>query len=443
MNKLTKKNSVEIKIKKKDFIFLTFLFLFLTLLIMFRVDPLGSFSLAFVALITFYFSKKYNSLTTILYVALVLRLITILLGNYLITLPDSWGDATEFERRAWEWSQNGFFEVFKHYPSNTKSYHISWILAFVYSLTDRSVIMAQSICLLFGIGSVLLGSRVANQLWNEKISIKVGWLIALYPTLILYSGIFLRESFIWFFLLIALYGISLWMKNGGIKPIMFILIGFFGATFFHGAMSVGLIVFLIIFLIIYFKQFFKNFLNLKINQKNFISLFFIVISISFILLNIGKIPKLDALSNILDYEQVLVEIENRNIGNALYPDWTVPKNFFELIYKSPIRIIYFLFSPFPWDISKVTHLMGLLDGLFHLILFSLLIKNFKYIWNDNTLRVIFLILISYLLIYGLSTGNFGTGIRHRAKFVIILFLLVSPWLPNFVFNKKRTRFDKK
>ena len=153
-------------------------------------------------------------------------------------------------------------------------------------------------------------------------------------------------------------------------------------------------------------------------------------------------PKLAALKNFLDYEQVLEEISNRNIGNAIFPEWTVPNNLFELIYKTPIRLIYFMFSPFPWDVSKPSHLIGMLDGLFHLILFILLIKNFRFIMSENNLKYIFLILASYLIVYGVATGNFGTGIRHRTKFIIVLILLVAPWLPNFVFNKKEKKTIK-
>ena len=90
--------------------------------------------------------------------------------------------------------------------------------------------------------------------------------------------------------------------------------------------------------------------------------------------NIDRIPKLAALSHMLDYEQIIVEIANRNISNAGYPEWTVPKNLFELIYKTPIRLIYFLFSPFPWDINKLSHFMGLFDGLFFIILTLILLK---------------------------------------------------------------------
>ena len=137
MKNLIQKLPKKIKISTKEIFFFSFLFLYLILLTFFRVDLLGLLSLIFISIITFFFSRKYNHLATILYVALFLRLITVFLGNYLITLPDGWGDATEFERRAWEWSQNGFFGVFDNYPSNTKSYHISWLLAFIYSLTDR------------------------------------------------------------------------------------------------------------------------------------------------------------------------------------------------------------------------------------------------------------------------------------------------------------------
>jgi len=102
-----------------------------------------------------------------------------------------------------------------------------------------------------------------------------------------------------------------------------------------------------------------------------------------------------------------------------------------------------MFSPFPWDIIKVSHLFGLLDGTLFLIMTFIILKNFQIIWNDQTLRIFFIILLVYLAAFGLGTGNFGTGIRHRTKFVILLILLAAPWLPNFVFNKKKPNFHKK
>ena len=65
------------------------------------------------------------------------------------------------------------------------------------------------------------------------------------------------------------------------------------------------------------------------------------------------------------------------------------------------------------------------------------IVNFKLIWSDQSLRIILIILASYIVVYGLGTGNFGTGIRHRTKFLILAILIVAPWIPKLVFNKNK------
>ena len=124
-----------IKIKKNNLFFFSFIILFLGLLVIVKADLVGSFSLIFLALITFYFSRYYKSLATILYVALCVRLVIIFFGNFLLILPDSWGDATIYELNAWKWSQDGFFGVLSYFPSDKTSLFISWVLAFFYSLS--------------------------------------------------------------------------------------------------------------------------------------------------------------------------------------------------------------------------------------------------------------------------------------------------------------------
>ena len=70
-------------------------------------------------------------------------------------------------------------------------------------------------------------------------------------------------------------------------------------------------------------------------------------------------------------------------GDAKYPDWVVPKSRLEVIYKSPIRIIYFILAPFPWDIKKPIHLIGLLDSILFLFVVYMIIKNTKFILKDQ------------------------------------------------------------
>jgi hypothetical protein len=79
----------------------------------------------------------------------------------------------------------------------------------------------------------------------------------------------------------------------------------------------------------------------------------------------------------------------------------------------------------------------MLDGILHILLAYLIFRNRKAIWADPVLRIIFLMLVAYIFVYGVAVGNFGTGIRHRAKFVVMFILLAAPLLPKFTFSRKK------
>ena len=160
-------------------------------------------------------------------------------------------------------SQSGFFNLFSIFPLPKSSYFISWVVALFYSLTVE-VCNGSVNKFIFGHVFNLLGIRIANKVWNEKNSIKVGWILALYPTLVLYSSLILREAYVWFFLTIGIYGVVSWFKDGYLKSVIIIIIGFIGATFFHGGMFVGGFVFLCIVVITSFFESIKKLKHFKI-----------------------------------------------------------------------------------------------------------------------------------------------------------------------------------
>ena len=127
-------------------------------------------------------------------------------------------------------------------------------------------------------------------------------------------------------------------------------------------------------------------------------------------------------------------------GEATYPDWTKINSPVEVVYKVPVRAVYFLFSPFPWDIKKSSHIIGAIDGLAYLILVYFIFCNRKFIWNDPALRIILLILFCYLMIWGVGISNFGAASRHRSKFVIELIILAAPFIPKIPLRKTKNYF---
>ena len=398
-------------------------------------DLLGLTAILFISLLTFLVAFYWPKVAKILFVALAVRITTILIGYYLIDLPDSGKDALRFEQTAWVWAQNGFLSVLHQYPGPSSSF-ISWIIGLLYSFTGRSLLMAQSISLFFGMGSVFMGWLLARHIWDEKSATKAGWFFALYPSLILYSCLTLRETYISFFLLVAIFGIVIWAQNKTIKSIIFTMSGFFAATFFHGGMIIGAGVFILIVLFQNIKSTLVSLKSFTINLKAILIIFSItLIMVILFYLNIN-IPKLGTLESAVNSDQLLQTIKERSVGDASYPQWLVAESKLELIYKGPIRILYFIFSPFPWEIEKISHLFGVFDSVIFGILMFIAVRNRKVIWENLALRTIVLVIASYFITFGLVVGNFGTAIRHRTKFIIVVILIIAPLLPKFIFSKK-------
>lgn len=405
-------------------------------------DFLGWVFLLSVALLTLLLARCWPGVARILWAALIVRIVVILFGYYVTPLPDSDGDAVGFELLAWQWSQNGFSGVLDEFKGPS-TYFISWIIAALYSLTDRSILLAQSVSVFFGMGTVFAGWMLARKIWGDRTAAKAGWVLAFFPTLVLYSVLILRETYVLFFLIVALHGVVDWTRTGGAKSIMLAMLGFIGATFFHGAMIVGAVMFLLIIWLDAIRRVARELLlRGRVNLKSAVLAVLIGFGLASFFLGGVNVPKLGAFDQAINIEHLLHKIEERTIGSdrtegASYPQWAKPSTPIELIYKGPIRVVYFIFSPFPWDIRKATQLIGLLDSLLYMTLVYLIWRNRKAIWEDRASRSILLVLIVYLLVFGLVIGNYGTAIRHRSKFVGALIVLAAPTLSKIIFSRKK------
>ncbi len=401
-------------------------------------DLLGFASITVVAFITLIVATKWPDISRILLVAFSVRVILMLLGYYIFTLPDSTYDALGFEWGAWNFAKDGFFNVMDKYPGPNSAFY-RWMIAIPYSLFGRSLLMAQSLSLLFGLGAVFLGWLLAKKLWDNHTAKKVGWILALFPSLVLYSVLTLREIYVCFFLIVAMFGVVNWVRDDSYKSIFLAMFGFLGGTFFHGGIIIGGMIFGIIVLTRSIKKVSKIILFLRISPKNLLIVILSLIFLQLYFSNKIHIAKLGKFKDSIDLNRLQFETSNRLRGEASYPEWTKVNSPSEFITKGFIRVLYLLFSPFPWDIKKPAHLVGMFDGFLYLTLVYLIFLNRKSIWNDPALRTIFFILVVYFIIFGIGVSNFGAGTRHRAKFVIELIILAAPFIPKFSFNIKKIK----
>jgi 4-amino-4-deoxy-L-arabinose transferase-like glycosyltransferase len=388
------------------------------------------------------YSNYDKNIKFFLLTAFFLRFLCVLLDQYnLINLPDSKIDAFYFELKALEFSRiQGISVIFEFYKSD--SLLISRIISLFYTVFGESKMMAQSISVALGTASVYLVYQICLILWDNHTAKKAAWVTALFPTLILYSSLILREVYIVFILLIGLNCILRFMQKNSFNLFLQILTSFYLLLFFHGPAVVGGFTFLLYVILSSTKKQIDNLYNYKLNLFFFLSFILFFILIILLLTNNYKIPYLGSIQTLFDIENLLARINKPMTSTASYPSWLTINNIFELLTKAVFKIFYFLFSPFIWDIKSSHQLIGLFDGTFYIILAIYVFKNRYSIFQNPVTRIFLLIFITYIVIYGLGIGNFGTGIRHRSKFVVILIILAAPKIHRFIFATHKKLYNK-
>ena len=388
----------------------------------------------FVILLKF---KKYPEVKKLILVAFILRAIVVIINqSNLVTLPDDQADASMFEFKAAEFSRiEGFSVVYNFFKAD--SFLISRIISIFYTIFGKSEMLAQTISVGLGTASVYLVYQLCMILWDYRAASKAAWVAAFFPTLILYSSLILREVYIVFFLLLGLIGIANFLKKESISQFLVALGSFYILIFFHGPMALGGLVFIFYILL---KTTTKQLINLFRLKINIFYLFLMIVSsipLTLYLTNKLSIPYIGGLESLFFLEKFTYRINIYIQDTASYPQWLLIENSYELFTKGILKIIYFLYAPFLWDLKNTYHIFGFFDANLYMILTYYVIKNWNAIWTNPTTRIFILILVTYLVIYGIGVGNFGTSIRHRSKFIVIFLVLAAPKIHKFIFSFKK------
>ena len=420
---------------------------------------LGWIFLLLIVFGTFLVCKKYPKTKNFLFVALFLRSFCVILDQYFLTLPGSTGDAFGFEKKAFFYSQEFGLKIILDI-FQLDSYFISGLISIFYTLLDRSVMMAKMFSVGFGTAAVFLIYHLTRIIWGSRTALKAGWFAALFPSLILYSAIILREVYVLFFLTYALIGCVSFIDKNKFVDFIKSIFGFFIAALFHGPMILGLFIFL---MYVFFKILKQNNYFLRFKKKNIYLIFLLpVILIPIITFFLGyySIPKIGNIKNFGDFtdknktniqsikERIIWKIEkatrssNDNDSGAGYPSWTKPKDIIEIIYLTPVRMFYFLYAPFPWDIKRFTHLIGLFDAILYIYLSFCILRNRKILYKNPKTYFLIMILMTYIFVYSFGVGNFGSAIRHRLKFIGIFIAIAAPRIAKIKFSKSKVRIKK-
>ena len=413
----------------------------------------GSIGIFFAGIVTFILANKSRDIANYLLLAYFLRVVAVIVHTYIYPLPVGLHDANTFELVAWEVakeSNGNLLNYFNYYfdvlsggdPFGTWIHHVSVVtyiplLSFFYVVFERSPLLLNSINITFGMLTIYFAWLIAYKVWNDRSAAKKSALIiAFFPPLIMYSAVTLREIVIVLFIQLFTLFYLRWNESGRSKNLLFSIMSALTHLFLHNPMFFVLMTSYIKPFYIYFR---KNFARLlRGNLKSFLLTIFILVFFGVMIISlpllipkdtylpyVGKLGTF-SLGSIVKYTQYT------NYGNALYPSFLVANSIKDLILLSPLRIIYFLYSPFFWDISSLKHIFGIFDSLFYMYLSYLFFTRYDYIKSNKKLKIILFIFVVAVVVYSFGVGNFANAMRHRVKLLTLLVIIVAP----FIFTKK-------
>ena len=347
------------------------------------------------------------------YLLRVFLLIFDIYGRNIYQLPNSGADSNAFFRSA-QWYAGVSIKA-----RDMGSY--SCVMGFVFKYIGVNQLYGQYLMLLCSIVAIHFFLAILNLLnIDYYIKKKVLLIVCLLPNFAILSVIFLREAVVTMFITISLYFFLKWFSNKSLYFLILSVLACFSACYFHSG-SAGLIVGYIIILFLYSsykERFTLGIVNIIIASFLAVIMGYLFLNYSDILFSkMASVDDITEIANTLDYGGSSYA---RYVGNS-----SSVRNM--VIFTIP-RIVYFLFSPFPWQWRGLSDIIAFcFSSMFYFAAVRSTVGNLKYMSKKNENKTIAIIIISIciVLVFAWGVSNTGTAARHRDKLVMLFATLYA------------------
>ena len=393
-----------------------------------------------VAGITMRLANNYKEIAFAIAIAFIFRISASLINLYVVTLPDGGIDATGFESKAWMWGKGGLIEATTHFFEHGPTWVYSNVASLIYAIFGRSPLILQSISVLAGVYCVVLVWKLSIEVWGTDGAAKISsWMVAVFPILVLYSSLTLREVFITLLLLYGMLHVVLWSKTNKITNASIALMAFSMQALLHPGVAAAGVLFLSMVFLYNSKILVTSLINNSIlDIRSFLIILTCTLVGFFIYINSSSLSlPYSSWLEIVKVDTLIWRTSIMAAGVAAYPSWLIADTPMQFLLLLIPKSLYFLFSPFPWDISKFKHFLGMFDGVVYILLFLSIYSHRKYIKSNNQAILLLVFIIFLCLIFSIAVGNFGTGIRHRSKILPIIIVLAAPFIYRALFSRRK------
>lgn len=276
--------------------------------------------------------------------------------------------------------------------------------------------------------NALLGLTVALLVYSILCELNVGhrstfWvmaLAALLPNSLMLSAVFLRESVMAALIAASLLYFVRWFNGGGPLRIILAVLLVIAASAFHAGVVTVAVGYM--FIALFYKRQQQRF-RFGAQSLPYFLVFAAILGVTVLQypdVFLGKFEQFES-------EAELVNAANYRWGGSTYLTGLVVEDYGDLIRYGPLRALYFLAAPMPWDFRGLFDaLTFIFDSLFYLGALFLAVRNLRNIQDRKSMVLALLVIIALAaLVFGAGVSNAGTALRHRYKLLAVFLTLAA------------------
>ncbi|MBO0387403.1 MULTISPECIES: glycosyltransferase family 39 protein [Staphylococcus] len=256
---------------------------------------------------------------------------------------------------------------------------------------------------------------------NSKGAILTATLFTIYPVTMFNTVLTLREIIITLFVVLFVYFLLKYHTERNIVHLFISLLVIGIGSLFH----IGLIA-----LFVATGVYFLLFSDMSKFGKVMIGVTSLLIVVAFVLTTSNS-----KITSTLGGGESQPTNEIRSTARA---DYITPQESVSISGKAK-QIVYFVTKPFPWEVRNFSDITGFFNIFFILLSFIIAIDVYRKTNNRKILIILIVVFISYGL-FAFGTYNYGTALRHRDKYSLLLMMFISYYLVN---RKKEKNYVSK
>jgi len=122
-----------------------------------------------------------------------------------------------------------------------------------------------------------------------------------------------------------------------------------------------------------------------------------------------------------DVDYLAARVDYSSQASSGYVQNIKYNNYKDIIMHLPLLVVFFLCSPFPWQVEKLSQGIALMDSSFLWLVYIFFLAEVRHFWraNQKWAVIIFIYLATGIAGAAAMQGNLGAAERHRLPFTVI------------------------